>query len=105
MERTPSVSIFFVFAPKLTNFGSRRTVCEPFADGTAQVCSPVHTYAHLVREPFGTLMYTMLYRSVVKKVTLQKNTSGLRIIKGIGLLEKETFGVSFTFSLLHKKKS
>ncbi len=35
-------------------------VCELFADGVAQVCSPIHTYAHLVREPFGALMYTRL---------------------------------------------
>ncbi len=35
-------------------------VCKLFTDGAAQVRSPVHTYAHLVREPFGTLLYTRL---------------------------------------------
>ncbi len=42
---------------KLTNFGLQQTVCEPFADGAAQVRSSVHTYAHLVREPFGARVY------------------------------------------------
>ncbi len=37
---------------KPTNFGSWRTVGEPFVDGTAQVCSPIHTYALLVCEWF-----------------------------------------------------
>ncbi len=33
-------------------------VDEPFAYGTVQVRSLVHAYAHLVREPFGVLVYT-----------------------------------------------
>ncbi len=37
-------------------------VCEPFADGAAQVRSPIHTLApHLVRKPFGMHMYMKLY--------------------------------------------
>ncbi len=28
-----------------TNFGLWWMVCQPFADGAAQVCSPIHTYA------------------------------------------------------------
>ncbi len=45
---------------KPTNFGSQQTVCELFADGAAQVRSPIHTYAHLVCEPFDTLVYMRL---------------------------------------------
>ncbi len=37
-----------------TNFGSWRIVCEPFADVAAHICSPDHTCAHLVWEPFGS---------------------------------------------------
>ncbi len=43
----------------LTNFSSQQTVCEPFADGAAQVCSLVHTYAHLVRKPFANHLVRM----------------------------------------------
>ncbi len=46
---------------KLTNFSSRQTVCEPFVDGAAQVCSPIHKYSHLVCKPFDTLVYMRLY--------------------------------------------
>ncbi len=37
---------------KPTNFSSWRIVCEPFTDGAAQIRSPIHTYAHLIREWF-----------------------------------------------------
>ncbi len=59
-KKHPAHPVLFVFAKKLTNFDSRRMVCEPFADSAAQVCSPIHIYAHLVREPFGALVYTRL---------------------------------------------
>ncbi len=43
-------------------------VCKPFADGAAQVHSPVHTYAHLVREPFvsgsRTIQHTRVYEAL-----------------------------------------
>ncbi len=39
---------------KLTNFGLWRTVCKSFVDCAAQVRSPVHTYSHLVCEPFAS---------------------------------------------------
>ncbi len=61
MERTPGAwkrhpahPVLFVFVRKLTNFGSWRTVYESFADGTPQVRSPVHTYAHLVCKPYAS---------------------------------------------------
>ncbi len=41
---------------KLTNFCSLRTVCEPFPDSAAHVCSPIHTYTHLV--PICVLGFT-----------------------------------------------
>ncbi len=44
-----------------TNFRLHRTVCEPFADGSTQVRSPIPTYAHLVSEPFDMLVYMRLY--------------------------------------------
>ncbi len=37
----------------------RRIVCELFVDGAAQVRSPVHTYVHLVREPFASSLRTI----------------------------------------------
>ncbi len=54
---------------KPTNFGLRRMVWEPFADSAAQVHSPIHTYTHLVREPFDVLVYTRLKRSFNKRYT------------------------------------
>ncbi len=56
----PAHPVLFVCAQKMTNFVLWRMVYEPFTDGVAQVCSPIHTYAHLVREPFGTHQYTGL---------------------------------------------
>ncbi len=65
-QRTPGAwkgqpvhPVLFVFAQKPTNFGLQQTVCEPFADGAAQVRSPVHTYAHLVCEPFASGSWTI----------------------------------------------
>ncbi len=50
-QRTPGTSSSLcVHAKKRTNIGLWRMVCEPFANGAAQVHSPVHTYAHLVHE-------------------------------------------------------
>ncbi len=49
----PSHPVFFVLRKKPTNFGSRRMVCEPFANGTAQVRSLIHTYTCLVHELFA----------------------------------------------------
>ncbi len=34
-------------------------MCEPFADSAAQVCSPIHTYAHLVCEWFANHLVRM----------------------------------------------
>ncbi len=34
-------------------------VYEPFVDGVAQVRSPIHTYAHLVRELFASGLRTI----------------------------------------------
>ncbi len=34
---------------KLTNFSLRRMICEPFADGVAQVHNHVYTYTYVVR--------------------------------------------------------
>ncbi len=51
---------------KPTNFGLRRMVCEPFADGSAQVRSPIHTYVHLVRKPFVSGLRTIRRARVYK---------------------------------------
>ncbi len=63
-QRTPNawgrIQFSLSLHKKLTNFGSQRAVCKLFADGAAQVCSPIQTYEHLVREPFGALVYTRL---------------------------------------------
>ncbi len=59
-----------------TNFGSRWMVCEPFADGAAQVCSPIHTYRNLVRKPFA---------------------SGLRTIRRARVYEALYFGLTFVY--------
>ncbi len=53
---------------KWTNFDSHRMVCELFADGTAQVRSPVHTYAHLVWEPFTSGSRTIRRASVYENL-------------------------------------
>ncbi len=61
MEKTPGTSSSLcVRAKKPTNFGLWRMVCKPFVDNTAQVRSPVHTYAHLVRKPFASGLRTIL---------------------------------------------
>ncbi len=56
-QRTPNAWRCIQFSlcsrKKPTNFSSRQMVCEPFADGAVQVHSPIHIYAHLVREPFA----------------------------------------------------
>ncbi len=44
---------------KPSHFGSQRMVCEPFANGAVYVCSPVHIYTHLVREPFASSLRTI----------------------------------------------
>ncbi len=43
-------------------FGLWKTVCKPFADGTAQVQNPIHTYVHLVCEPFANGSHVCVYR-------------------------------------------
>ncbi len=55
------ISMFSKHHPTLkpTNFGLWRTVCEPFADAAAGVRRPVHTYMHLVREPFASSLRTI----------------------------------------------
>ncbi len=54
---------FILFSrKKLTNFGSWQVVCEPFADGAAHACSPIHTYDHLVR------MFVPAFRSIDIKI-------------------------------------
>ncbi len=66
---------------KLTNFGSQRMVVEPFADGAAQVRSPVYTYVHLFCKLFasgllGVLVYMRLYKTLglngIDLICLQK---------------------------------
>ncbi len=52
------IQFSFCSHKKPTNFGLRWMVCKPFADGAAQVRSPIHPYAHLFCEPFGALVYT-----------------------------------------------
>ncbi len=68
MEDTRRIQFSLCSRKKPTNFGSQRMVCEPFADGAAQVRSPVHTYAHLVREPFAngsqTIWRTRIYETL-----------------------------------------
>ncbi len=49
-----------------TNFGLRRTVYKPFADGAVQVCSPIHTYAHLVCKQFASSLWTIWRARVYK---------------------------------------
>ncbi len=56
----PAHPVLFVFAQKPTNFSSQRRVYESFVDSIAQIRSPIHTYTHLVREPFDTLVYLSL---------------------------------------------
>ncbi len=57
-QRTPDawrhIQISLCLGKKLTNFDLWRMVCEPFADSAAQVCSPVHTHEHLVRDLFAS---------------------------------------------------
>ncbi len=50
---------------KPINFSSQRTVYKPFADGAAQVRSPIHTYTHLVCERFAN----HLVRSCIRGLT------------------------------------
>ncbi len=80
-RRTPSAwkghlahPVLFVFAQKPTNFGSRRTVCELFVDGAAQVRSLIHTYAYLVHEPFTSGLQT-IRRAHIYKALEQWSTS------------------------------
>ncbi len=39
-------------------------VSEPFADGTTQIRSSIHTYVHLVREPFASGSQTIRHACV-----------------------------------------
>ncbi len=51
---------------KPTNFSLRHTVCELFEYDAAHVRSPIHTYVHLVCEPFGSHACTGLKEHVTK---------------------------------------
>ncbi len=69
-KNTRRIPFSLCLRKKPTNFSSQQTVCEPFPDSAAQVPSPVHTYAHLIRAPFGALVYMRLYMTTPHQLML-----------------------------------
>ncbi len=79
-------------------------LCESFADGAAQVCSPIHTYLHLVREPLASGLQTIRRARVYEAL---KSLLNELFTKKIGRknthekLDKEAF---FLHVISHKRK-
>ncbi len=73
-QRTPGawrrIQFSSCLRKKPTNFGSRWTVCELFADGAAQVRSPIHRYAHLVHKPFTSGLWTIRRTCVYEALSI-----------------------------------
>ncbi len=70
----PAHPVLLCSHKKLTNFGSQRTVCKPFVDGAAQVCSTVHTYAHLFRKLFASGLRTIQRTRVYEALHWKEDT-------------------------------
>ncbi len=49
-------------------------VCELFADGAAQIRSPIRTYVYLVREPFASGLQTIRRAYVYEALGLPSKT-------------------------------
>ncbi len=69
-QRTPNawrcIQFSLCSCKKPTNFSLRWMVCELFANGAAQVRSPIHTYGHLVREQFANYSARLCIRDFTR---------------------------------------